>query len=69
MTKHNKNADRFKSPDIKIILTDNTEIISKNNNKIGLQILDAITIKNFLKTTIDKIAFNTGINIFNIFNN
>ena len=55
-------------------LTKNT-----NNSYIGytattlsrqrLQILDAICIKTFKKTNINKIAFNTGSNILNIFNN
>ena len=44
------------------------KIIIKDNNKNCLQILKAITIKN-KKTTINKIAFNAGINILNIFNN
>ena len=50
------------------ILTDNTIIKHKNNNKKQIKILEAICIKN-IKTNINKIAFNTGTNILNIFNN
>ena len=46
MKKHNKDIDKFKSPDIKKISISNTKIIYKNNNKNRLQILEAITIKN-----------------------
>ena len=42
MTKHNKNTDKFKSPNIRKILINNTKIINKNNNKNRLQILEAI---------------------------
>ena len=49
MTKCNKDSDKLKSLDIKKILINNTEIIYKNNNKNRLQILKAITIKNFKK--------------------
>ena len=45
MIKHNKDTDNLKSPDIKKILIDNTNIINKNNNKNRLQILEAIPIK------------------------
>ena len=69
MIKHNKDTDKFKSLDIKKKLINNTKIIYKNNNKNHLQIFEAITFKRFLKTTINKIAFNTDINILNIFNN
>ena len=33
MTKHNKDANKLKSPDIRKILINNTKIIYKNNNK------------------------------------
>ena len=45
MTKHNKNTDKLKSPDIRKILNNNIKTIFKNNNKNPLQILEAITIK------------------------
>ena len=44
-TKHDKETDKLKSPDIKKILINNTKIIYKNNNINCLQILEAITIK------------------------
>ena len=68
MTKHNKDTDKLKSPDIRKILINNTKIIYKYNNKNHLQILEVITIKN-KKPTINKIAFTTSINILNVFNN
>ena len=69
MTKHNKHIDKFKYPDIRTILINNKKIIYKNN-KNRLQFLEEITIKIFKKKkTINKIAFNTGINILNIFYN
>ena len=45
MTKHNKDTDKLRSPDIRKILINNTKIIYKNNNKNRLQVLEAITIK------------------------
>ena len=45
MTKHNKDIDKLKSPNIRKILINNTKIIYKSNNKNCLQILKAITIK------------------------
>ena len=68
MTNHIKVIDKLKSPDIRKILTNNTKIIHKYNNKSRLLILEATTTKN-LKNTINKIAFTTSINILNIFNN
>ena len=65
MIKNNKDTDILKSLDI----INNTKIIYKNNNKNHLQILVAITIQMKKKTTINKIAFTTDINILNIFNN
>ena len=67
MTKHYKDIDKIKSPNVRKILINNTKIIYKNNNKDGLQILKAITIKTKKqnKPTINEIAFTTGINIFN----
>ena len=50
MTKHNKDTDKLKSPDIRKILINNTNVLFKNNNKNCLQILEAITMKFFLKT-------------------
>ena len=47
MTKHNKDTDKLKSPEIRKISINNTKIIYKNNNNNRLQILEAITIKNF----------------------
>ena len=44
MTKHNKDTDKLKSPDIRKILINNTKNIYKNN-KNHLQIFEAITIK------------------------
>ena len=44
--KHNS-TNQLSSFDVKKILTDNTIIIYKNNNKKQLQILEAICIKNF----------------------
>ena len=67
MTKYNKDIDKLKSLDIRKILINNTKIIYRNNNKDHLLILKAITIKNE-ETTLNKITFNTGINILNIFN-
>ena len=66
--KHNNSNNQLTSTDVRKILTDNTIIIYKNNNKKLLQILKAIGIKIKIKN-IDKIAFNTGTNILNIFNN
>ena len=66
MTKHNKDTDKIKSPDIRKILINNTKNIYKNNNKNWLQIFEVIAIKN---PTINKIAFNTSIIKLNIFNN
>ena len=65
MTKHNKDTDKLKSPNLRKILINNIKIIYKNNYKERLQILEAITIKN----TINKIAFTTSIKILNVFNN
>ena len=64
MTKHNKDTDQVKSPDIRKILSNNTKMIYKNNKKKRLQILKAKTIKN-KKPTMNKIAFTTSINILN----
>ena len=50
MTKHNKDNDELKYPNIRKILINNTKIIYKNNNKNFLQIFEAITIKKFQKT-------------------
>ena len=66
--KHNNNTDQLTSFDVRKILTDNSIIIYKNNNKERLQILEAIYIKN-KRINIHKIAFNTGTNILNVFNN
>ena len=59
MTKHNNDTDKLKSSDIRKILIDNTKSIYKDN-KNCLQILEAISIQN-KTSTINKIAFNTGI--------
>ena len=68
MSKHNKDTDKLKSSNVRKILISNTKIMYKNNNKNHQPILETISIKN--KThTINKIPFNTGINILNIFNN
>ena len=64
MTKHNKDTDKLNSSDMIKFLINNTKIIHKNNNKNHLQILKAISIKN-KKPTMNKIAFNAGINISN----
>ena len=37
MKKHNKEANKLKSPDIRKIVFNNTKIICKNNNKNRLQ--------------------------------
>ena len=63
--KHNNSTNQLKSSNVRKILT---IIIYKNNNKKQLQILEAICIKN-RKPKINKIAFNTGTNILNIFDN
>ena len=63
MTKHDKDTDS--NPPIKKSKLTIKKIIYRNNNKKRLHILEAITIK---KTTINKIAFNIGINILKIFN-
>ena len=68
MTKHNKDMDKLKSPDIRKILNNNTKIKNKNNNKNRSQMLKAITIKNLKKPTISKIAFATSLNILNVLN-
>ena len=47
MTKHNKDTEKLKSPDIRKILINNAKIIYKSNNKNCLQISDALTIKFF----------------------
>ena len=49
---------------VKKILIINTKIKYKNNNKNYLQILEVTTIR-YQKPTLNKIAFNTSINIFN----
>ena len=49
MTKHNKDTDKLKSPDIRKILINNIKIIHKKNNKNRLQILEAITKKRLKK--------------------
>ena len=67
MTKHNKDTDKLESPNIRKTLINNIKMIYKNDNKNHLQILKAVTIKN-KKTTINKIAFTTSINILNIVN-
>ena len=46
MTKHNKDTDKLKSPDIRKILINNSKLMYKNYNKNRLQILKAMTIKN-----------------------
>ena len=46
-----------------MILTDNTIIIFKKNNKKRLQIIETICIKNK-----NKIVFNTDTNILDIYN-
>ena len=63
-------TSQLQPSDVNKILTDNTIIIYKNNNEKRFQILEAICIKNKIKTTnINNIAFNTGTNILNILNN
>ena len=67
--KHKNSTNQLTSFNVRKILTDNTIIIYRNNSKKKqLQILETICIKN-KKTNINKIAFNTGTNIVNIFNN
>ena len=44
--KHNSSANQLTCSDVRNILTDNTIIIYKSNNKKRLQILEAICIKN-----------------------
>ena len=44
------------------------KIMYKNNRKKRLQILEAISIKDKLRN-INKIPFNTGTKLLNIFNN
>ena len=61
MTKHSKDTDKLKSPDIRKIPIDDIKIIYKNYNKSRLQILDGITIKKFFLNIINKRAFNTAI--------
>ena len=56
----------FSYSKVRKVLTDNTKIIY---NKKWLQFLEAICIKNEKKLNINKIAFNSGTNISNIFNN
>ena len=46
MTKHNKDTDKLKYPDIRKILINNIKIMHKNNKKNILQTLEAIIIKN-----------------------
>ena len=48
MTKHNKDTDKLKSPDIRKILINNTKIIYRNN-KNRLQILESLIIKKQIK--------------------
>ena len=67
ITKYNKDTDKHKSPDIRKVLIYNTKIIYKNNSKKYLQILKAISIKK--NPTINETAFNTSINISNVFDN
>ena len=49
MTKYNKDTDKLKSPDIRMILINNIKSIYKNNNNNRLKILEAITIKKYYK--------------------
>ena len=67
MTKHDKDTEKLRSPDIRMIPIKNTKNVYKNNNKNSLQILETITKKK--DPAINKRAFNTSINILNIFNN
>ena len=70
MTKHNKDTDILKFPDIRKILINNTKIIHRNNNKNHLQNPRGSNYKKYKNNlTINKIAFKTGINRLNIFNN
>ena len=48
MTKHNKDTDKLNFTGMRKILINNIKIIYKNN-KSRLQILEAITIKNYYK--------------------
>ena len=54
-----------------LIYKDKTKTLKKNNNKIACKSLRqyALKIKIKIKTDINKIAFNTGTHILNIFNN
>ena len=66
MTKHYNDNDKLKSSDNRKIPINNTNIVYKNDNKNRLQVHKA---KNIYQTTINNIAFNTGIYMLNIFNN
>ena len=50
---NNKNTDKFKSLDLRKILSNNTKIVCKNSNKNHLQIQEAITIR--IKKKLPKI--------------
>ena len=70
MTKHNKDTDKLKSPDIRKIIINNRKIIYKNNNKKPFTNPWSINYKNLKKNnTINKIAFTTNINMLSLFNN
>ena len=66
--KHNNSTNQLTSSDVRKIPKDNTIIIYKNNYRKRLQILEAICL-NIKKTILNKITFNTGTNILNIFDN
>ena len=68
ITKHNNNTNQLTSSDVRTIVTDNTIIIYKNNNKKRITNPRRNMQKKINKTNLNKIAFNTGTNISNIFN-
>ena len=60
--KHISNIHNCPSSNIRKILIDNTTILATNNNKIKLQILEALFIKN-QHPSINRIGFESGQNI------
>ena len=66
--KHDNSTNQLTSSDVRKILTDNTIIIYKNNNKKTTTNPRTNKHKRF-KKQVNKIAFNIGTNILNIFNN
>ena len=67
--KRNNSTNQLISSGVRKVLTDNTIIIYKNNNKYDCKSLKYHTQNLKKKTIINKIASNTGTDVLNIFDN